>query len=199
MTENERRAAVARKTRETDVRVELCVDGTGRAECSTGIGFLDHMLELLARHALLDILCQARGDLEVDAHHTTEDVGITLGQALARALGDKRGITRFGHALVPMEDSLASVALDISGRGFLNYNAKFPSEKIGDFDVELVGEFLHAFCVNARMTVHVDVLRGSNSHHVAEAVFKALARALRDAVQMDPRGAGQVPSTKGVL
>lgn len=199
MSENERRAVVERKTRETSIRIELSLDGTGLAEVSTGIGFLDHMLDLLARHGLFDLRCEASGDLEVDAHHTTEDLGITLGQAFAQALGDKRGITRFGDARVPMEDSLAAVALDVSGRGLLSYSVRFPAPKTGEFDVELVREFLHAFCLNAGVTMHVDLVRGSNTHHIAESIFKGTARALRTAVAIDPRAAGEIPSTKGVL
>lgn len=199
MSEKERRAVAERKTRETAIRIELTLDGTGASEIATGIGFLDHMLDLLTRHALFDLRCEATGDLRVDAHHTTEDVGIVLGKAFAEALGDKRGITRFANARVPMEDSLASVALDVSGRGLLNYNAEFPAQKIGEFDVELVREFLHAFCLNAGITMHVDVVRGDNSHHIAESIFKGAARALRIAVTIDPRLGGQVPSTKGVL
>lgn len=199
MSENERRAVVERKTRETSIRIELSLDGTGLAEVSTGIGFLDHMLDLLARHGLFDLRCEASGDLEVDAHHTTEDLGITLGQAVAQALGDKRGITRFGDARVPMEDSLAAVALDVSGRGLLSYSVRFPAPKTGEFDVELVREFLHAFCLNAGVTMHVDLVRGSNTHHIAESIFKGTARALRTAVAIDPRAAGEIPSTKGVL
>lgn len=199
MSENERRAVVERKTRETSIRIELSLDGTGLAEVSTGIGFLDHMLDLLARHGLFDLRCEASGDLEVDAHHTTEDLGITLGQAFAQALGDKRGITRFGDARVPMEDSLAAVALDVSGRGLLSYSVRFPAPKTGEFDVELVREFLHAFCLNAGVTMHVDLVRGSNTHHIAESIFKGTARALRTAVAIDPRTAGEIPSTKGVL
>ena len=199
MTQTPRRAAVERKTRETAIRIELGLDGTGRSEVSTGIGFLDHMLELWTRHGLFDLECEASGDLHVDAHHTAEDVGIVLGQAFGKALGDKRGITRFADARVPMEASLAVVAVDISGRGLLSYDVTFPAQKIGEFDVELVREFLHAFCMNAAITVHVEVPRGDNSHHIAEAVFKGFARALRAAVEADPRQAGEVPSTKGVL
>ncbi len=194
-----RRASAERKTQETAISVELFLDGAGRAEVATGIGFLDHMLDLLTRHALFDLRCQATGDLKVDSHHTTEDVGIVLGKALAEALGDKKGITRFADARVPMEDSLTEVAIDISGRGLLSYSVEFPTARVGDFDVELVREFLHAFCLNAGITMHVDLVRGTNSHHVAESVFKGAARALRTAVAIDPRAAGQVPSTKGVL
>jgi imidazoleglycerol-phosphate dehydratase len=195
----ERRSLAERKTRETSIRVELALDGTGRSEIATGVGFLDHMLDLLTRHGLFDLRCQASGDLKVDAHHTTEDVGIVLGKAFAEALGDKRGITRFGEARVPMEESLAAVAVDVSGRGLLSYDVRFPSPKVGDFDVELVGEFLHAFCLNAGVTMHVDLVRGNNSHHIAESIFKGAARALRAAVALDPRIAGEIPSTKGVL
>jgi imidazoleglycerol-phosphate dehydratase len=199
MSETERRAVVERKTRETTISVELLLDGEGVSEIATGVGFLDHMLDLLTRHGLFDLTCRASGDLRVDAHHTTEDVGIVLGQAFTKALGDKRGITRFADARVPMEDSLTCVAVDVSGRGLLNYNVEFTAQKVGEFDVELVGEFLHAFCLNAGLTMHVDLVRGANSHHIAESVFKGAARALRAAVAIDPRIAGEVPSTKGVL
>lgn len=199
MKEKQRRAVVERKTRETSISVDLALDGTGLSEISTGVGFLDHMLDLLTRHALFDVRCQASGDLKVDAHHTTEDVGIALGKAFSEALGDKRGIARFADSRVPMEDSLAEIAIDISGRGLLSYNAKFPSSRVGDFDVELVREFLHAFCLNAGITMHVDLVRGDNSHHIAESIFKGAARALRAAVAIDPSAAGEVPSTKGVL
>ncbi|MHC5034558.1 MAG: imidazoleglycerol-phosphate dehydratase HisB [Planctomycetota bacterium] len=199
MNDRERRAVAERKTHETSIRVELTLDGAGVSEIATGVGFLDHMLDLLTRHGLFDLQCKASGDLDVDAHHTTEDVGIVLGTAFAEALGDKRGIARFADARVPMEDSLAAIGLDLSGRGHLVYNVKFPSDKVGDFDVELVEEFLRAFCLNAGITLHVDLVRGNNSHHIAESVFKGTARALRAAVAIDPRLAGQVPSTKGVL
>ncbi len=199
MAKNERRASAERTTRETTISVEMNLDGRGDCEAATGVGFLDHMLELLARHAAFDLACRAEGDLQVDAHHTTEDVGIVLGQTLAGALGEKKGITRFADARVPMEDSLCAVALDVSGRGNLCFNAQFPAHKVGEFDVELVEEFLRAFCANAGLNLHVDVIRGTNTHHVAEAIFKALARALREAVRIDPRLADRVPSTKGVL
>lgn len=199
MTENERRAVVERQTKETSIRIELALDGTGESDIATGIGFLDHMLELLSRHAAFDMHCEATGDLKVGAHHTTEDVGIVLGEAFAKAVGDKKGIARFADARVPMEDSLTQVALDISGRGLLSYNVAFPAAKVAEFDVELVREFLHAFCANAGITMHVDLVRGSNCHHIAESIFKATARALRAAVTIDPRLADQVPSTKGVL
>ncbi len=199
MADDRRRAVVERKTRETSIRLELSLDGEGRAEIATGIGFLDHMLELLARHGLLDLKCKATGDLQVDAHHTTEDVGIVLGRAFAEALGEKRGIRRFADARVPMEGSLTAIAIDVSGRGLLSYNVQFPASKVGEFDVELVQEFLQAFVLNAGITLHVDLVRGDNTHHIAESIFKGTARALREAVSIDPRASGQIPSTKGVL
>ena len=199
MSNGERRAHAERKTRETEIRVDLLLDGTGQADVATGVGFLDHMLELFARHGLFDVSCQATGDLQVDAHHTTEDAAIVLGGAFKEALGDKRGIARFADVRVPMEDSLATVAVDVSGRGLLCLNVTFPAPKVGEFDVELVGEFLHAFCLNAGITMHVDLVRGSNTHHIAEAVFKGAARALRAAVEIDPRQQDRIPSTKGVL
>jgi len=199
MSTKGRSAAAERTTRETSVHVELTLDGKGTSQVNTGVGFLDHMLDLLAKHGRFDLTCKAEGDLEVDAHHTTEDAGIVLGKAFAEALGDKRGIGRFADARVPMEDSLCALALDISGRGSLTYNARFPAQKVGEFDVELVEEFLRAFCANAGINMHVDVVRGTNTHHVAEAIFKALARALRTAVAIDPAQAGEVPSTKGTL
>ena len=199
MADDRRRAVVERKTRETSIRLELSLDGEGRAEIATGIGFLDHMLELLARHGLLDLKCKATGDLQVDAHHTTEDVGIVLGRAFAEALGEKRGIRRFADARVPMEGSLTAIAIDVSGRGLLSYNVQFPAAKVGEFDVELVQEFLQAFVLNAGITLHVDLVRGDNTHHIAESIFKGTARALREAVSIDPRASGQIPSTKGVL
>jgi len=199
VSESKRTGRVERKTRETSIRAELCLDGQGRAELSTGVGFLDHMLELLARHGRFDIRCQATGDLEVDAHHTTEDVGIVLGDAFREALGEKKGIVRFADAHVPMQESLAAVAVDLSGRPLLVYQVEFPAAKVGVFDVELVQEFFQAFCTHALITMHVDLVRGQNSHHIAEAVFKAAARALRAAVAIDPQAAGEVPSTKGSL
>ena len=199
MADDRRRAVVERETRETSIRLELSLDGEGQAESATGIGFLDHMLELLARHGLLDLKCKATGDLQVDAHHTTEDVGIVLGRAFAEALGEKRGIRRFADARVPMEGSLAAIAVDVSGRGLLSYNVQFPASKVGEFDVELVQEFLQAFVLNAGITLHVDLVRGDNTHHIAESIFKGTARALREAVSIDPRASGQIPSTKGVL
>jgi len=199
MSEERRSAEMERTTRETSVRMALTLDGTGKAKIETGIGFLDHMLELLARHGGFDLVVQATGDLHVDFHHTTEDVGIVLGQALKEALGRKEGIRRFAEARVPMQESLANVAVDLSGRPLLSFNAAFPTAKIGDFDSELVAEFLQAFVNNAGITLHVDLVRGGNSHHIAEAIFKALARALREAVAIEPGSPGQVPSTKGTL
>ena len=199
MARMKRTGTAERTTRETSVKAEITLDGSGKAAINTPVGFLDHMLELLARHARFDISVEATGDVQVDAHHTTEDVGIVLGEAFRVALGGKEGIVRFADARVPMQDSLAVVAVDISGRPLLNFNAQFPTDKVGEFDVELVPEFLQAFTNNAGITLHVDMVRGSNSHHIAEAVFKATARALRAAVAIDPEAAGEVPSTKGTL
>jgi len=187
-----------RKTKETEVRLSLALDGEGRASVRTGVGFLDHMLDLLGKHAVVDLEIAASGDTHVDAHHTVEDVGICLGKALSSALGDKRGIRRFGSASVPMDEALADVSLDISGRPFLVFDVSFPTEKTGEFDVQLAEEFLRAFATNAGLTLHVRVPYGRNSHHIAEAIFKALARALREAVGSDPR-VRDVPSTKGTL
>jgi imidazoleglycerol-phosphate dehydratase len=192
-----RRAEIARATSETEIRVTLDLDGSGKAEVATGIGFLDHMLTALARHALLDLTVAARGDLHIDDHHTTEDVGIVLGQAVRQALGDKRGIRRYGAATIPMDEALAEAALDISGRPFLGWQVAFQRPKIGSFDTELVEEFFRAFAFNAGLTLHLTLKAGTNAHHVAEACFKALARALRMAVEPDPRSAGAIPSTKG--
>ena len=194
-----REASVSRRTAETDVAVAVALDGTGKAEISTGIGFLDHMLELLARHALIDLTVKVTGDLQVDQHHTTEDAGIALGQAVAQALGDKKGIARYACIHLPMDETLSRVALDISGRPFLVFRTAFPTEKVGAFDTELVREFFQAFAMNAGITLHVETLYGENSHHIAESCFKGLARALRHAVAVDPREAGRVPSTKGTL
>jgi len=193
-----RQAQIKRETRETRISVSITIDGTGQASNATRVGFLDHMLDLFARHGLFDLKVEATGDTQVDAHHTVEDVGICLGQALARALGDRCGIRRFGDRVVPMEDSLAQIALDLSGRGSLVCNVVFPTEKTGDFDVQLVEEFLGAFASNAGMNLHVNLLYGKNSHHIAEAIFKGLAKALDDATQVDPSDSG-VPSTKGIL
>jgi imidazoleglycerol-phosphate dehydratase len=194
-----RRASVSRRTAETDVSVSLALDGTGRAAVETGVGFLDHMLELLARHALFDIEVKVTGDLHVDQHHTTEDTGIAIGQAFLKALGDKKGIARYADVHLPMDETLSRVALDISGRPFLVFKAGFPAEKIGAFDTELVREWFQAFAMNGGVTLHVETLYGDNSHHIAESCFKGLARALRKAVALDPREEGRVPSTKGAL
>ena len=194
-----RRATLTRKTAETEVAVTLDLDGTGRYRCETGVGFFDHMLDQLARHSLIDIEVTAQGDLHIDDHHTVEDVGITLGKALAEALGDKRGIRRYGSFLLAMDDALVRTALDLSGRPYLVWNVDFPTLKIGAFDTELVREFFQALATHGGITLHVDALHGINSHHIAEAGFKAVARALRAAVETDPRAAGALPSTKGAL
>jgi imidazoleglycerol-phosphate dehydratase len=194
-----RAGSVSRRTAETDVAVTLALDGTGKAEIATGVGFLDHMLELFARHALFDVTVKVSGDLHVDQHHTTEDAGIALGQAFAEALGDKKGIARYADVHLPMDETLSRIALDISGRPFLVFRTTFPTEKIGAFDTELVREFFQAFAMNAGVTLHVETLYGDNSHHIAESCFKGLARALRRAVAVDPREEGRIPSTKGAL
>lgn len=194
-----RKATQDRKTTETDLSVSLDLDGTGRSDCQTGIGFFDHMLDQLARHSMIDITVRAKGDLQIDDHHTVEDTGIALGQALTRALGDKAGIQRYGACLLPMDDALIRAALDLSARPHLIWNVGMPTAKIGSFDSELVREFFQAFSVHGGITLHVDLLHGVNSHHIAEATFKAVARALRQAVEPDPRRAGAVPSTKGAL
>jgi imidazoleglycerol-phosphate dehydratase len=194
-----RRATIERRTAETDVTVTVDLDGTGRARAATGVGFLDHMLDLLARHALIDLEVSAKGDTHVDFHHTTEDVGIVLGQALRKALGDLKGIRRYGDVLLPMDETLTRVALDISGRPFLVWRTEFPAQKVGDFDTELVREFFQGFATQAGITLHVETLYGANAHHIAESCFKGLARALRMAVEIDPRTRDEVPSTKGRL
>jgi imidazoleglycerol-phosphate dehydratase len=194
-----RAASVSRRTAETDVAVSIALDGTGKAEIATGVGFLDHMLELFARHGLFDLTVKVTGDLHVDQHHTTEDAGIALGQAVLQALGDKRGIARYADLHLPMDETLTRVALDISGRPFLVFRTAFPTEKIGAFDTELVREWFQAFAMNAGITLHVETLYGANSHHIAESCFKGLARALRRAVAVDPREEGRIPSTKGAL
>lgn len=194
-----RAARVTRRTNETDVAVSLALDGTGRADVATGVGFLDHMLELFARHALVDIEVKVTGDLHVDQHHTVEDCGIALGQAFVQALGDKAGIARYADLHLPMDEALTRVALDISGRPFLVFRAKFPAQKIGEFDTELVREWFQAFAMNGGLTLHVETLYGDNSHHIAESCFKGLARALRAAIAVDLRENGRVPSTKGAL
>jgi imidazoleglycerol-phosphate dehydratase len=194
-----RKAEISRNTAETEIAVSLDLDGTGRYDMQTGVGFFDHMLDQLARHSLIDITVRAKGDLHIDDHHTVEDVGITLGQALARALGDKRGIRRYGSCLLPMDDALLRAALDLSGRPYLVWNVDMPTAKIGSFDTELVREFFQALSTHGGITLHVDALHGINSHHIAEAAFKAVARALREAVETDPRKADAIPSTKGAL
>ncbi len=194
-----RSATISRKTAETDISVTLDLDGTGQYDNRTGVGFLDHMLDQLARHALIDMKVRAEGDLHIDDHHTVEDVGIAIGQALAQAMGDKRGIRRYGACHLPMDDAQIRAALDLSGRPFLVWNVEFPTEKTGGFDTELVREFFQAFSTHGGVTLHVDKLHGLNSHHIAEAAFKAVARALRDALEIDPRKAEAIPSTKGML
>ena len=194
-----RAASISRRTAETDISVSFSLDGTGKAAVSTGIGFLDHMLELFARHGLFDVEIKAEGDLHVDQHHTAEDSGIALGQAFAEALGDKRGILRYADIHLPMDEALTRVALDISGRPFLVFRTSFTAQKIGQFDTELVREWFQAFAMNAGITLHVETLYGDNAHHIAESCFKGLARALRQAVALDPREDGRVPSTKGSL
>ena len=193
-----RKATLERKTNETSISVTLDLDGAGRSDCQTGIGFFDHMLDQLARHSMIDITVRATGDLQIDDHHTVEDTGIALGQALTHALGDKAGIGRYGSCLLPMDDALVRAALDLS-RPCLVWNVAMPTAKIGSFDSELVREFFHAFAMQGNITLHIDQLHGINSHHIAEATFKAVARALRQAVEPDPRSAGAVPSTKGAL
>jgi imidazoleglycerol-phosphate dehydratase len=194
-----RTARVERDTRETQITVEVNLDGSGRAELATGVPFLDHMLDQIARHGLVDLVVRARGDLHIDAHHTVEDIGITLGQAVAKALGDKKGLTRYGHAYVPLDEALSRVVIDLSGRPGLEFHVPFVRAMIGAFDVDLTHEFFQGFVNHALVTLHVDNLRGQNAHHQAETVFKAFARALRMAATPDQRSAGVVPSTKGTL
>ena len=194
-----RQAEVTRETAETRLSITIDLDGTGRHDNQTGVGFFDHMLDQLARHALIDLTTRATGDLHIDDHHTVEDLGIALGRALAKALGDKRGIRRYGSCHLAMDETLVRAALDLSGRPFLVWKVDFPSAKIGSFDTELVREFFTALAMNARMTLNVARLDGENSHHIAEAAFKAVAQALRAAVEPDPRMAGAIPSTKGTL
>jgi imidazoleglycerol-phosphate dehydratase len=194
-----RKASVKRATKETNVEVAIDLDGAGRGSIATGIGFLDHMLDLLARHSRIDIDVKAKGDLHIDQHHTTEDVGIALGQAVRQALGDMKGITRYADVHVPMDEALTRVAIDISGRPLLVFDVEFVRDKVGPFDTELVQEWFNAFAVNAAVTLHVATLYGGNDHHIAESCFKGLARALRAAVAIDPRAANEVPSTKGTL
>ncbi|MBE9604551.1 imidazoleglycerol-phosphate dehydratase HisB [Acetobacteraceae bacterium H6797] len=194
-----RRAEIVRKTSETDIRLSLDLDGTGRSELASGIGFLDHMLTALSKHSLIDLTVAAKGDLHIDFHHTVEDIGIVLGQALNKALGEKRGIRRYGSALVPMDEALAEAAIDISGRPFLAWTVPFARDKVGEMDTELFEEFFRAFAMNAGITLHITLKAGTNQHHIAEGVFKAVGRALRMAVEPDPRMAGAIPSTKGSL
>jgi imidazoleglycerol-phosphate dehydratase len=194
----ERIAEIVRKTRETEIRLRLDLDGSGRSEIASGVGFLDHMLELFARHSLMDLDVSCRGDLQVDAHHTTEDIGICLGQAIDQALGDRSGISRYGHSVLPMDETLVTCAVDLGGRPYWAWEAPMPSPKIGDFDSELVADFWQAVAVQGRMNLHVLLHYGRNTHHVSEAIFKGLARSLRIAAERDPRRLG-VPSTKGSL
>lgn len=194
-----RRATITRKTAETDISVEIDLDGTGAYDMATGVGFFDHMLDQLARHSLIDMTIRCTGDTHIDDHHSVEDVGIALGQALTRALGDKRGIRRYGACLLPMDDALVRCALDLSARPYLVWNVEMPTQKIGSFDTELVREFFQALSTHGGITLHVDALHGLNSHHIAEAAFKSVARALREAVETDPRKADAIPSTKGAL
>ncbi|NUB44006.1 imidazoleglycerol-phosphate dehydratase HisB [Fertoebacter nigrum] len=194
-----RSAEITRTTAETTISLSVDLDGNGFYEVKTGVGFFDHMLDQLARHSLIDITLRATGDLHIDDHHTVEDCGIALGQALARALGDKRGIRRYGECHLAMDDAQVRCALDLSGRAYLVWNVAFPTQKIGTFDTELVREFFQALATHGGITLHVDMIHGINSHHIAEAAFKAVARALRAAVEHDPRKADAIPSTKGVL
>lgn len=194
-----RTGSVTRKTAETEISVEINLDGTGSYDNQTGVGFFDHMLDQLSRHSLIDFKIRAKGDYHIDDHHTVEDTGIALGQALVQALGDKRGINRYGECHLPMDDAQVRAALDLSARPFLVWNVEIPTQKIGTFDTELVREFFTAFATHGGITLHIDQLHGVNSHHIVEAAFKAVARALRTAVETDPRKAGDIPSTKGAL
>jgi imidazoleglycerol-phosphate dehydratase len=194
-----RSAEVVRNTAETQIRVAINLDGSGKSQLSTGIGFFDHMLDQIARHGAIDLTIEAKGDLHIDGHHTVEDVGITLGQAVARAIGDKKGIRRYGHAYVPLDEALSRVVVDFSGRPGLVMHVPFTRAMIGEFDVDLVHEFFQGFVNHALVTLHIDTVRGDNAHHQCETVFKAFARALRMAAELDPRAAGSIPSTKGSL
>lgn len=194
-----REATVSRDTLETQITVSVCLDGTGKAEFDTGLPFLEHMLDQIARHGMVDLNIKANGDLHIDAHHTVEDIGITLGQALAKAVGDRRGILRYGHAYVPLDEALSRVVVDFSGRPSLHYDVPFTRASVGDFDVDLFAEFFHGLVNHAYLTLHIDNLKGENSHHQAETVFKAFGRALRMAVSADERAPSAMPSTKGVL
>lgn len=195
---SKRVAKVERNTLETQIKVELNLDGSGASSMQTGVPFLEHMLDQIARHGLIDMTIQAKGDLHIDAHHTVEDIGITLGQAVAQAVGDKKGIRRYGHAYVPLDEALSRVVIDFSGRPGLEYHADYPRSHIGDFDVDLLHEFFQGFCNHALVSLHIDCLRGNNAHHIAETIFKAFGRAVRMALEADPRMSG-IPSTKGSL
>ena len=194
-----RKGQITRTTKETDITVAVDLDGSGRSDVATGVGFFDHMLDQIARHAMIDVTIRAKGDLHIDDHHTVEDVGIALGQAVRQALGDMKGITRYADVHLPMDETLTRVAIDVSGRPFLVFRTEFTRHKIGTFDTELVREFFQAFAMNAGITLHVETLYGDNAHHIAESCFKGLARALRTAFAIDPRRANEIPSTKGVL
>src|SRR5579863_2184688 len=194
-----RQGAITRKTKETAIEASVSLDGSGKADVKTGVGFFDHMLDQIARHSLIDIRVAAQGDLHIDDHHTVEDVGIALGQAVLQAMGDKRGLVRYADCLLPMDETLTRVALDVSGRPFLVFKVEFPTERIGAFDTALVREFFQAFAGNAGLTLHIETLYGVNSHHIAESCFKGVARALRGAVAIDLREGGRAPSTKGAL
>lgn len=194
-----RQATIERNTLETQISVTLDLDGSGKFSAETGVPFLDHMMEQIARHGMFDLSIKAKGDLQIDAHHTTEDIGITIGQAFKQALGDKKGIVRYGHAYVPLDEALSRVVLDLSGRPGMEFDVKFTRDKVGEFDTDLFFEFFQGFTNHAGVTLHIDSIKGRNAHHIAETVFKAFGRALRMAVTLDPRGAGQLPSTKGAL
>ena len=194
-----RSGTVNRRTNETDIAVSLRLDGSGKAEIATGVGFFDHMLELFARHSLIDLSVTVKGDTHIDDHHSVEDAGIALGEAVRQALGDKKGIRRYADIHLPMDETLTRVAVDVSGRPFLVFRTRFEAQKIGTFDTELVREFFQAFAINAGLTLHVETLYGDNAHHIAESCFKGLARALRHALEVDPREGGRIPSTKGSL
>ena len=194
-----RQATISRKTNETEITATVNLDGTGACRIETGIGFFDHMLEQLGRHGLIDVTITAKGDLHIDDHHTVEDIGITLGQAIRQALGERRGIVRYGHAYLPMDETLSRASIDVSGRPFLVFRTDFHTPKIGTFDTQLVREFFQAFAMHAGITLHIETLYGVNDHHIAESCFKAVARALRTAIAIDPRQSDAVPSTKGVL
>ena len=196
---NARTATISRNTKETQITVSVNLDGNGTSSFETGLPFLDHMLDQVARHGLIDLTVRAVGDLEIDAHHTVEDIGITVGQAFLEAIGSKTGIRRYGHAYVPLDEALSRVVLDLSGRPGLEYHVEFPRARIGDFDVDLFHEFFQGFANHAKVTMHIDTLRGRNAHHIIETIYKAFGRALRMAVELDPRMAGEMPSTKGSL